>query len=339
VISEESVISEEAKRIHRRSFVIDCHSDILMDVVDGRARLAVEGPREPSQEGCAGLYSIPQFRRGGVTVQFCAIWTGIFGLDNRIQRAELAPYFLNRALAMAVQLHREIEANPDHLLLVSRAADVDRAKAEGKTGLLLAMEGGEPIGFDARLVEAFYRLGLRSMGLTWNNRNYLADGLRWVKKAGGLSPLGFEVLDEMERLGMLVDVAHLHPVGFWEVLEHVKKPILASHVRVDEAYLSDEQCRAIGQNGGVVAIIFYSMKSIDRILDQMEKVIALAGIDHVGCGSDFFGRANSPARLEDVGDYPHLTEAMVRRGYREEDIKKILGGNVRRLLQETLTSA
>ncbi len=352
-----------ALELHRRAIVIDGHSDILSAVADGRVRLkervTVEPPEtwqgaayvrvpahgtpySPSPYSvwfeCIGQYDIPRFQEGGVTAEVMAIF-----VDEANRHRPL-----ERALDMVAAFHREIESNPETLLLATTAADIRRAKAEGKTALLLSFEGGEPLGWDLNLLDIFYRLGLRMISLTHSRRNALADGTQLGIQTGGLTYLGRDLIRRMNELGMVIDLAHLSDAGVWEVLELSQAPVIFSHTTVSGAPgyktgLAEPDPRrgrsklhALAENGGVACVIFVEQPDVRAIVDDIETVIQHAGDDHVGLGSDFVSLAHAPKGLEDISRLPAVTEEMVRRGYSDETILKVLGGNLLRVFGEVL---
>lgn len=350
--------------LHQRAIVIDGHSDILNLVADGRARLR-DHPEVPPPERwpadlfaradslttpyqlspytswyqCLGQYDIPSFRAGGLTAQIAAIYVAD---EHRAQALE-------RALLMVAALHREIDENPDALLLATSAADIRRAKAEGKTALLLSFEGGEPLGQSIELLDVFYRLGLRMISLTHSRRNALADGTQLGVATGGLTSLGRALIERMGQLGIVVDLAHLADTGIWEILQQARGPVVLTHTNIRagvagyRAGLLDthpqhgtSKLRAIAATGGVVGVIFWGQADIDAVADEIEAAIEHAGDDAVALGSDLYGLEQAPRGLEDIGRLPALTEALLRRGHTESTILKLLGGNMLRVLAHVL---
>jgi membrane dipeptidase len=362
-LSAETLL-EHARKLHRQAIVIDGHSDILNPLADGRCRLKdrviVESPESwksaeqvevrirptPYQLSsyatwfqCIGQYDIPRFREGGVTAQVMAIY-----VDDDFLSAPL-----ERALDMVATLYRELESNPESLLLATTVGDIRRAKAEGKIALVLSFEGAEPLGRDLNLVEIFYRLGVRMISLTHSRRNFLADGTQVGVTTGGLTHLGRDVIRRMNELGMVIDLAHLGDTSFWEVLELSQDPLIVSHTSVCRS--SSEYCasftavntqrgtsklKALADKGGVVGIIFWGQPDIDAIVDEIETVIQYVGDDHVSLGSDLYGLDRAPQGLEDISKLPTLTEHLVKRGYGDETILKVLGGNLMRVFEEVL---
>jgi membrane dipeptidase len=348
--------------IHQRAIVIDGHSDILMPIADGRLRLrevtAIPDPAAwqpppglaPAPASLAGLsphslyfgaaghYSLPQWRAGGVTAQVCAIFVS----DEQL------PYALTRALRMALWLHREVEENED-LELITRAGDLARVKAAGHVGVILGMEGLEPLGSEPELLEVFYKLGLRMAGLSHSRRNAFADGMQAGARTGGLTAAGLGLVRRMNELGIVIDLAHLNQAGFWDVLEHTAQPVVLSHSSARSYFPAEgehptrypaeditrgrERLRALAQNGGVFGVIFYH-QSLAAILADIEFLVEQAGPDHVGLGTDFYGFGDAPPEIPDVARLPVLTDELSRRGYSDEVILKILGGNYLRVFEQ-----
>lgn len=350
-------IKKRAQELHRQAIVIDSHSDILMPIADGKIRLGddVNLPDPLTWEpplglveslgpdmggfsahtryfGPIGQYSIPVFKRGGLTVQVCGIY-----LENRhLQRA------LERGLEMTWWLHKEAEQNVD-FEMVTTAADIRRIKQEGKIGGLLALEGLDALGFELRFLDIYYKLGMRMACLSHNRRNFFADGPQPYIKTGGLTDLGKEAIKRMNELGVVVDVAHTNHHCYWEILELTQKPVVISH-RSSRQYFMDnpqdspyhpavdvsrgrERLEALAKNGGVLGIIFFGLKTLEDIVADIEYVIDTIGPDHVGLGSDLYGYDTCPPEFTDMSKLPVLTEALVRRGHSDEVILKVLGGN------------
>ena len=351
-----------AAELHEKAIVIDCHSDILMPIADGLVRMgkhvATPDPArykppfevkadvpENSQWplsnrfGCIGQYSIPQFKAGGLTAQVCAIF---------VEDCQLH-YALQRSLEMVWWLQREIEDN-DGFELVTTAADVHRLKREGKCGAIMALEGLEPVGYDIKLLDIFYKLGVRMACLTHNRRNQFADGTQHHVRTGGLSRLGREAVKRMNELGIVVDVAHIDQGGFWETLEISKAPVVLSHrsprkffpLKPEDSPFHPaydvsrgrERLEALAQNGGVFGVFFLAAKDVDDVVADIEHVMDLIGPDHVGLGSDLYGLHNCAKGLEDISRVPAITEKLVERGHSDEVILKVLGGNFMRVFEQ-----
>jgi membrane dipeptidase len=355
-----------APTLHQQAIVIDGHSDILNLVADGRLRLRdhpivpppaswpadlfaqAESLTTPYQLSpyttwyqCLGQYDIPCFRAGGVTAQIAAIY-----VDDAYRATAL-----ERALLMVAALHREIDENPDALLLATSAADIRRAKAEGKTALLLSFEGGEPLGQSLALLDIFYRLGLRMISLTHSRRNALADGTQLGVTTGGLTSLGRALIERMHELGIVVDLAHLADTGIWEILQIAHDPVVLTHTNIRSGMAGyragllethpqhgTSKLRAIAATGGVVGVIFWGQADIEAVADEIEAAIEHAGDDHIALGSDLYGLEQAPRGLEDIGRLPALTEVLQRRGHTDSTIMKLLGGNMLRVLDQVLRS-
>jgi membrane dipeptidase len=314
---------------HDTLTVIDAHSDILIDITDGHSRLGQRyEPAGPTTACVRGQVDIPRLLEGGISGQILAIFVEEPFHDNP----------LRRALDMTAAFHRELAENSDAMILARRASDIRRAKQQGKIAMLLGLEGAEPLGTDVSLVRVFYELGIRVIGLTWNWRNAAADGWDASRIPRGLTPFGLALVEEMGKLGMVVDIAHLAKPSFWEVLEAARGPIIGSHCRTwgDWHRLDDDQLRAVAAQGGVICAIGVKQPSLDAIVDQITYIARVAGVDHVGFGADYYGLDLAPAGLEDATKYPALTAALLRSGFGPGDVERIMGGNLLRVFDEVL---
>ncbi|MCL6639101.1 MAG: dipeptidase [Firmicutes bacterium] len=320
---------EEALVLHRSATVLDAHCDTL----------TVLGPQERSlsERSAKGHLDLPRLALGGVRVQFFA--------------AFIAPEFKHAPVARALELidrfYRELEQNAHLLHLVERAADIETALAAGKIAALLAVEGGEALGGELFVLRTLYRLGVRSLTLTWNGRNELADGVGEAAGGGGLTRFGKSVVREMNALGMLVDVSHLAERGFWDVLETSAHPVIASHSNCRALLdhprnLNDRQLKALAEKGGVAGITFVPEflagegASLEHVLDHIDHAVRVGGVESVGLGSDFDGVDSLPAGLDDCSLYPAITRGLVARGYGGREVEMILGGNFLRVIRQVL---
>ncbi|MGE5673014.1 MAG: dipeptidase, partial [Mycobacterium leprae] len=229
------------------------------------------------------------------------------------------------------------------------AADIRQAHAEGGLAVLINIEGAEGIQGSLALLRNYYRLGVRMMGLVWNHRNEVADGAMEERSGGRLTQFGRSVIEEMNRLGMLIDLAHITAPGFYDVLELSADPVLFTHGNCRALFdhprnLTDDQIKALARQGGVFGISIVSgfmakesiADGVRMVADHIDHAVQVVGsCDHVGYGSDFDG-ATPPAGLEDVTRLPHLTAELLRRGYTEADLVKILGGNYLRVFDRVL---
>ena len=323
-------ISQRAAELHASSIVIDAHSDILMGLTDGTTNWQAGAPESPTDEGCNGQVSLSLLEAGGLTAQVFAIFTAPFDLNYRPIHPEYAGATQPRALAMLAVFHEALVTYANRFRLATTAAGVRQAKADGVTAGILAFEGLDPIGLDLRLLRLFRNLGVTIASFTWSNRNPLADGSSVARKSGGLSMLGEEALAELERLRILIDLAHLGPTAVEELLERATKPLLVSHTRLaDEA--RSRMLRRVGEMGGVACAIFYQVPSVVALVDQIEALIEICGPTGVGLGADFYGTRPAPVEVQTVADFPRITEEILRRGYSDEDARGILGENFLRL--------
>lgn len=335
----ESNIADRARALHDASIVIDAHTDILMGLTDGTADWDDGPPASPTDGGCDGQVSLRLLRAGGVTAQVFALFTAPFGLDYRVVRPEYAGATQPRALAMAATFHEALHRYPDRFRLATTAADIRRAKAEGVTAGLLAFEGLDPIGHDLRLLRLFRALGVTIASLTWSNRNPLADGSSTAARPGGLTRLGEEAIAELERLRILIDLAHLGPTATEEVLARATQPLFLSHTRPMDREgrgASEATLRALGERGGVACAIFYRIPTVDALVDLLERLLESCGPHGVGLGADFYGTRHAPAEVQTVAGFPRITEALLRRGHPDATVRGILGENVLRLYERVV---
>ncbi|MDY7039768.1 MAG: dipeptidase [Chloroflexota bacterium] len=322
----------DADTLHRESIVFDGHCDTLLDILNGQRRLG-----ERSEKGHLDL---PRMIEGGVTAQIFACFV----------HPQLVP---GRATAEALRIvdafFAETDANAATLIPATSAADVERAKAEGKIAGVLSLEGAEALAGDLGVLRVFYRLGVRNVGVTWNFRNEAADGVAEAHTGGGLTEFGVELVKEMNRLGMIIDVAHLAPAGVRDVLALSEAPVMASHANAHalcphRRNLTDEQLEGIAANGGVVGVTFVpgfvtedaDQATLERTLDHIDHVVHIAGVDHIGLGSDFDGFFEKEVNvgLEDVTKMPAITAGLLARGYKPSEVKQILGGNLLRVFRQ-----
>lgn len=311
------------------NIIVDAHCDTLtaMEIQDRRL----------GQESERGHVDLPRLLKAGVTVQFFA--------------AYIAPAYRHYATVRALELidtfFREIDANSRLIEQVLCHSDLERIASLGKVAALLTIEGGEALGGRLEVLRMFYRLGVRSLTLTWNGRNELADGVGESCSGGGLTEFGVAVVKEMNRLGMMVDVSHLAEAGFRDVLRHSQKPVLASHSNSRRLCdhprnLTDQQIKVLASSGGVMGLCFYppfvsrENPSLERLLDHAVHIATLAGPECIGLGSDFDGITTVLPGLEDVTRLPALIEGLGRRGFQKKEIGQILGGNLLRVMKETL---
>jgi membrane dipeptidase len=377
-------VTPRALRVYREAFVIDTHNDmpsrILDDGYDPDVRHAPGfGPRE-------GHTDLPRLVESGLTAEFLSAW-----IDSPYAATPGASF--DRAMKHVATIHAFVDRHPDRLRFATTAADVRRAKQEGKVAILIGVEGGHAIESSLDRLRDLHAKGVRYMTLTWNN------GLPWAGAAfgeggtrkGGLTAFGRDVVREMNRLGMLVDVSHVSDSTFFDAIAASSVPVIASHSSAralsdSPRNLTDDQLRAVARNGGVVNVNFYS-RFIDSayrkraeaaeaqvaaarralgpgpdsaaaaarvsamrdslfaaippapfsvLIDHIDHIARVAGVDHVGLGSDFDGVSALPLGMEDVTRLPRIAQALLDRGYSETDVKKVLGGNMLRVMTRVL---
>jgi membrane dipeptidase len=366
---------KKALEIHRKAIVIDTHNDITTPMTNDDFDLSGTPPY-PYRT------NIERMKQGGLTAEFFSLY--------------VRPWYVThggaarRTLDMIDAVYRAVERHPNDLMLATSAADIRRAKKQKKIAALMGIEGGHAIENSLKTLREFHRLGVRYITLTWNNTNDWADAGRGEKTHHGLSPFGEEVVREMNRLGMLVDVSHVSDETMSDVLDVSKSPIIASHSSARALSnvprnIPDDLLKRIAQNGGVVQVNFYSVfvdtatvtpqndarnkllkpqqdildqkykddperlaeegdkldaahplppLPLSKLIDHIDHIVKVAGIDHVGIGADFDGAVDFPEGAQDVSMLPNITYELLKRGYSEKDIRKVLGENLLRVFAE-----
>ena len=339
-----------ARELHRAYPVVEAHADIPIDL--WRRRRA--GEVAPLRDDYLG-----RLRKGGVRVEFLTV-----GGDMRVTMdGEGRPDA--RAREMIDDVVEEAQGS-DELRVVRTAADLDAVLAGDEVGLVLHFEGCRPLLGQVELAHTFHELGLRSAQPTWNYRNEVADGIG-AAQPGGLTAEGREIVAELDRLGFLFDVSHLAEQGFWELIELVRGPVVASHANAAAIWshprnLSDEQIEAIAAGGGYVGVCFFPAfigpePTLERLLDHVGHLAELVGVDHIAVGPDYVDFAldlmtadmstddapvdygpsfEFPEGLQRVETLPVFTGGLLEAGYSEEQAAQILGGNVLRVLRDVL---
>lgn len=321
---------EQALALHRRFPVVDGHADSILMQLDGRRTL--------SRRSDLGHIDWPRAQAAGLT---CTVQVAF---PDPVYYP-VAPRRVGEAIDA---LLHEIEAGGSAVRLALTARDIREAHMNGQLAVMLNIEGAEGIQGSLALLRNYYRLGVRMMGLVWNHRNEVAEGAGEEDgSGGGLTKFGREVVREMNRLGMLIDLAHITPRGFYDVLELSEQPVLFTHGNCRTLWdharnLTDDQIKALAARGGVFGISFVNSfmnkatATIETVADHIEHVIQVTGsTDCVAYGSDYDG-CTPPPGLEDVTKLPDLTAILLRRGYSEADLEKILGGNYLRVFAQVL---
>jgi membrane dipeptidase len=332
------MVRRETEKILEEAVIVDAHFDLAMDLQDRRDR---------GQKDILGRDYLPGFRQGGVDL----IVSSIFLHDWYLP--EMA---LRKALTQISILKQEIEKHQDEVMLVTGRKDLETALEKGVLGIILSFEGADPIGNDLDLLPVFRDLGVRGIGLVWSRRNYIADGCFFSEKRegkkGGLTDFGVKVLEEASRLGMYIDVSHLNDEGFWDVMEFHDGPLIASHSNCrtlvnSPRNLTDEQIKAIAGRGGVIGMNAYAAfvaedyrsrrAGVEDLLDHLDHVADLVGVEHAGIGFDFcsgFDGFTSFASgekayevLDGHKDMSLWVEGLLERGYDTGEVGRILGGN------------
>jgi membrane dipeptidase len=310
-----------------RGFLVDGHADILL-------RMEEEGldfytDRTQLQQ------SYHHMVQGGVDLQIFALF-----VEPKLGPAAM----LTRVLQYIDTFKRKI-ADGKRIGAVYSYRDLLENHEKGIRSGMLSLEGGDCIQGDLRILRMLYELGVRAVGLTWNNGNCIADGVG-EKQDRGLTAFGRQLIHEMNRLGMIVDVSHLGERGFWDVMEETKAPVVASHSNAKAVYahrrnLTDEQIRAIARSGGLVGVTFVPYfvadgdVSIRELMRHIDHMLQTAGEDAVGFGSDFDGIERTMVDLRNGSDYPRLVEALYHR-YGERITKKLMGDNWLRVVKQIL---
>ena len=369
-------LSLRARKIHRSALVIDAHADTPQ-------RLLFESNFDIGKMHDDGHIDIPRLRAGGVDAQFFSIW---------VPSTLTGPPAIKRVLDLIDTVRGAVRTHPQDLVLATTAAEIRRAVTQGKIATLMGMEGGHMIDDDLRVLRTYAVLGVRYLTLTHFLNNNWADSSTDKPAHNGLTSLGQDVVRELNRVGMIVDISHVSDKTFYDALSVTQAPVIASHsscrsISNHVRNLSDDMLRVLAKNGGVIMINYESSflseeyrKELEalggdivaqfsamekkcggdeacvtlstsrasremmdsgklprvtweKIIQHIDHAVKVAGIDHVGLGSDFDG-ATMPIGMEDASKLPQITEALLQKGYSQQDIGKILGGNLLRVMEQ-----
>jgi membrane dipeptidase len=377
------VVSARAQKIQESALIIDTHADTPQRFLDEGFDIGSTDPKD------VGHISLDKAKRGNLDAEFFSIW-----VDPETNQG----HFAKHTFDLIDSVYEQAARHPDRMMMAFSPADIEQAHHEHKLAALMGIEGGHSIENDIHLLRDYYRLGVRYMTLSWSNTNEWADSSGditddKVQHHNGLTDFGKQVVVEMNRLGMMVDISHVADKTFWDAITTSKAPVIASHssarALVDAPRnMTDDMLRAVTKNGGVVQVNFFSgfidedfrkasnalskdaaaavkeyadrMKAegktvsyvdedrIERewtakiprpplksLVDHIDHIAKVAGIDHVGLGSDFDGVSGAtPQGMDSAADLPKITQALLDRGYSADDIKKILGGNIMRVFRE-----
>jgi membrane dipeptidase len=380
-------LSQRAKAIQESSIVVDTHADTPQRFLDENYDMANTDPADP------GHISLKKVEAGKLGAEFFSIWVD--------PQTTPPGDYARRTIDLIDTVYEQVARHPQQMMMAFSVADIERAHREHKLAALMGIEGGHSMQNDVRLLREYYRLGIRYMTLSWSNSNDWADSsgdidsLK-VRHHNGLTDFGRQVVLEMNRLGMLVDVSHVADKTFYDTIATTKAPVIASHsssraLTNHPRNMTDDMLRAIGKNGGVVQVNFYSafidenfrraseaqakerdaavqefisknkkagrsvnyiqVDQIERewnsriprpplkaLIDHIDHIADVAGVDHVGLGSDFDGVSGAlPEGMDSAADLPKITQALLDRGYKPADVTKILGGNLLRVFREVET--
>ncbi|MET0752318.1 MAG: dipeptidase [Pyrinomonadaceae bacterium] len=373
----DAALWQKALKIHKKAIIIDGHNDIPSPLVDDDFDLAMNSIGKFHNDGDPFHTDLSRFRQSGITGEFFSIY--VSGTSLKTGGA------MRRAMDMIDATYREVEKHPNELMSCASAAEIRQAKKRNKVCALMGIEGGYVIENSLYALRNFYRLGIRYMTLTHNVSHDWADAHNGEVKNNGLSDFGKEVVREMNRLGMLVDISHVSTKTMSDVLDVSTAPIIASHssaraVANHTRNVPDDILKRVAKNGGVIMINFYpafldetynkaendrtarlkpqmdalreqykndraafneaerkllaenpiDVPSYTRIVDHIDHIKNVAGIDYVGIGSDFDGVPLLPKGMNGMEDLVLVTYEMLRRGYSEQDIRKVLGENFMR---------
>ena len=336
-------MDEYPLRLHRQALVVDTHCDTLKCLLPQFTRPRDSMWSDRSKVGFGkrselGHVDLPRLKEGGVDLQ-------VFAISS--ERDPTPAYSLRTAMEMIEAFYTECEKYPQLVQPVASYNEIIKSNEEGMIAAMLSIEGADVLEGRLRMLRVYHRLGVRMVGLVHSLRNLLADGVADDRTKGGLSSYGIEVVEELNRLGMVVDVSHLSDAGFWDVIENSKDPVVASHsnarsVCAHPRNMTDEMINALAERGGVMGINFApdfvdkKKPSVETLVDHIDYIVDLVGPRHIGLGSDFDGIPSTPRGLEDTSKMPAITEELAKREYSEEYIRLILGENHLRLLKEVI---
>jgi len=372
--------------VHRSAIVVDTHADTPQAMLDAGFDLATGVPVSE------GHLDFGKAKKGNLGAEFFSIW---------VEPEANKGHYARRALQLIDSVYQQAEKHPDQMVMAFSAADIVKARTGPKKRLaaLMGVEGGHAIENSMAVLRDFYRLGVRYMTLTWSNTNEWADSSsdlkdEKVKHHNGLAPFGKEVVREMNRLGMMVDISHVSDRTFYHTMLISRAPVIASHSSAraltnHTRNMTDDMLRAVQRNGGVVMVNFFPAfidedfrkafaaqaqernaawdalrkkwleehpdqqmpwtiadrfgkewaakiprPPLKSLIDHIDHIAKVAGVDHVGLGSDFDGVPCLPEGIDSAADLPKITAELMKRGYSAEDVKKILGGNLLRVFRE-----
>ena len=376
-------VSAKARQIHESALIIDSHADTPQRFLDENFDIGSTDPKD------YGHVSLDKAKAGNLGAEFFSIW---------VEPETNQGHFARHTLDLIDSVYEQAARHPDRMMMAFSVDDIERAHKQKKLAALVGIEGGHSIENDIHLLRDYYRLGIRYMTLSWSNTNEWADSSGDINNPkiehhNGLTDFGKQVVLEMNRLGMLVDISHVADKTFYDTIAATKAPVIASHSSAraltnHPRNMTDDMLRTVAKNGGVVQVNFYNAfidedyrkaaeaqakdrdaavkayadqikaagKTVtyldnDRIerewaakiprppfkslIDHIDHIAKVAGVDYVGLGSDFDGVSGAtPQGIDSAADLPKITQALLDRGYSADDIRKILGGNLLRVFRE-----
>jgi membrane dipeptidase len=379
----QNAVSAKARAIHDSALVVDTHADTPQRFLDENFDIGNTDPKD------IGHISLDKAKAGNLGAEFFSIW---------VEPKTNQGHFAQHTMDLIDSVYQQAARHPDRMEMAFSVADIERAHKDKKLAALLGVEGGHSIENDIHVLRDFYRLGVRYMTLSWSNTNEWADSSGDINDANvphhnGLTEFGKQVVTEMNRLGMMVDISHVADKTFWDTIAVTKAPVIASHSSARALTdaprnMTDDMLHAVAKNGGVVQVNFFNgfddqaywdaakaqakerdaavdaflaqqkaagkpvtyldedrierewMAKIPRaplksLIDNIDHIAKVAGVDHVGLGSDFDGVSGAtPVGIDSAADLPKITQALLDRGYSADDIHKILGGNLLRVFRD-----
>jgi membrane dipeptidase len=376
-------VTSQARAIHNSAIVVDTHADTPQRFIYENFDIGNSDPKD------IGHISLDKARAGNLGAEFFSIWA---------DPETTSGHFAKSTFDMIDSVYEQAARHSDRMMMAFSVADIERAHKEKKLAALMGIEGGHSIENDIHLLHDFYRLGVRYMTLSWSNTNEWADSSGdindpKIQHHSGLSDFGKQVVLEMNRMGMMVDISHVADKTFFDAIATTRAPVIASHSSAraltnHPRNMTDDMLRAVAKNGGVVQANFYSSfideeyrkateaqqkdanaavaarlaelkaagkpvtyldkDQIERqwaakiprpplksLIDHLDHIAKVAGVDHVGLGSDFDGVSGAmPEGIDSAADLPKITQALLDRRYGADDIRKILGGNLLRVFGE-----
>ena len=374
--SKSENVSARVRQIHNSAIVVDTHADTPQRFLDDNFDIGSTDPKD------LGHVSLDKARAGNLGAEFFSIWV----------EPSFKGQYAHRAMDLIDSVYQQAARHPDRMMMAFSVDDIERAHKQKKLASLMGIEGGHAIENDLRLLRDFYKLGVRYMTLTWSNTNEWADSSGDISNPkiehhNGLTDFGKQVVQEMNRLGIMVDISHVADKTFYDAVATSRAPVIASHSAAralsnHARNMTDDMLRAVTKNNGVVMVNFFSAfvdenyrkvyeaqrkdeeaavaafvaqrkaegkpvsyAEYDRIqrewtakiprpplkslIDQIDHIAKIAGIDHVGLGSDFDGVSGAtPEGIDSAADLPKITQGLLDRGYSADDIRKILGANL-----------